>query len=149
MTPQEQKDMAVHRSGAVRKNDLFRADQELDTFVGALRRPIDDPLQCDPIRTDVAGNVGRRSRGMEIEADRKNSKEEERGKGKARAPERLFERDKNDPQGKKGEEKVKRILWKQRQTKMPCVKPEEVSQENRNERKAKGLVHLRQKKINL
>jgi len=141
--------MAVDRGGPAGKNDPFRADQELDAFVGALRSSIDDPLQCDSIRTDVAGNVRRRRRDMEIETYRKNSKEEERGEGETRAPERFFEHDKNDPQDKKGEKKEKRVLWRQRKTKMPCVKPEEVSQENRNERKAKGLVHLRQKKINL
>ena len=139
--------MAVDRGGPAGKNDPFRADQELDAFVGALRSSIDDPLQCDSIGTDVAGNMRRRRRGMEIDPDRKDSKEEERGKGKAGAPERFLERDQDDPQGKKGQEKEKRILWRQRETEMAGVKAEEVSQENRNKREAKGLVHLRRGKI--
>jgi hypothetical protein len=92
---------------------------------------------------DVRGGV----LGMEVKLDRKNSENEEEGKGHPRSHSRPFGKEKNRPETRKSEEENP-PLRKKRKVQMAQVNTKGVEDEDRNERKGKGSAHLGPKRTN-
>jgi hypothetical protein len=89
----------------------------------------------------------RRVLGMEIKLDGKYSEKEEKGEGDPGAHSGPFGYEKNSPRSQEdGEENPS--LRKKRKVKMARIDTDGISNEDRNERKAKNSIHLRLKEIN-
>jgi hypothetical protein len=86
---------------------------------------------------------------MEIEIDGKGSEKKKEGECEQGAPERFFDEKEQKPKDQKDRKKDEEVRMGERQVEGTDEKSQEVDDENGNERKAKGLLHLRLRSVSL
>jgi hypothetical protein len=87
--------------------------------------------------------------GVEIKMDRECPQQEEEGEGHAGGRQRLFYPDQDGPGNEEDEDEEYKSSNRKREVKMAQIEPESISEKGRDERQAKGLVHLRPMAVTL
>ena len=75
--------------------------------------------------------------------DRECPQKKEEGEGHARGRQRLFYPDQDGPGNEEDEDEENKSSNSEREAEMAQIEPKSISEKGRDERQAKGLVHLR------
>jgi hypothetical protein len=103
---------------------------------------VDDPFHSHRIGTDPTGKRRAGRRWMEIEMNGKDSEKKKEGESETGASQRFFDEEEQKPKDQKDRDKSKEGRMGEGQVEGTNEKPQEVNNEDGNERKAKGLLHF-------